>query len=305
MNSDNDFRIILVKDAMESADSTAETAFELAKRLQAKVTIIDTVREPSTITRWISSNAGDVFELVIADKQKRLQTIADRFYEAGIDTTAKVLFGKSSEAISREAIESNADLVIRYMKGVRSRFPGLFGNTSRNLMRICPCPVLFVNQGSIENPYVLACINACHGIAENEAILRSAEAIATASDHLRGIYCWEVYAKDLAKSRLSDESFEQMLSASEQFHQKQLSEALTSVRLGQFVDRINIQHGEPQFAIPEYCREHSMDIVVMCSASLNHPIQRFLGSTVESVMENLPCSLLVVKPHGFRSPLKS
>ena len=63
-------------------------------------------------------------------------------------------------------------------------------------------------------------------------------------------------------------------------------------------------NGEPASAIPRICGEESIEVVVMCSASLNHPIQRFLGSTVEAILYNLPCSLLVVKPEGFVSPVK-
>ncbi len=295
--------IILATDAMAPSHAASETAFNMAQQMGARVLIIDTLREPSSLSRWFSTNSTDIFEMVLADKQKRLDTAAKRFTDAGIEAKGEVFFGKTSEAITLAAIDNEAEMVVRYLKGKRSRFPGRFGNTSRNLMRICPCPVLFVNDQPVENPVLLACVNVEHEKSENESILRISEKLAADPERLSGVYCWDFHGKDIVQNHVSDEYLTQLLSESERIHKSFFEQALTETDLGQFAGKIRIEKGDPSDVIPQICLEESVDVAVMCSASLNHPIQRYLGSTIESILEKMPCSLLVVKPTGFKSPI--
>ena len=296
--------IMLVTDGLESSNSATETAFNLAKQHKALVTIVDAIREPSGLSRWLSANASDVFEMVMADKQKRLAGIASQFYEAGLEATSEILVGKSSEVITRAVIEKKVDLVVRVMKGPRSRFPGLFGNTSRNLMRVCPCPVLLVNRKPLENIAALACVNVEHDVAENESILRHAEQIAFDTDRLSGIYCWNLRGTEIMQGHMTADSIEQLMQESERVHRNLFEKAIGELNLGKLEGKIRMENGDPVDVIPRFCRDEKIDVVVMCSASLNHPIQRYLGSTIESVLDELPCSLLVVKPRGFESPVR-
>ena len=301
---DNQYKkIVLVTDALTTSMPTVETAFNLAKQHGAEVLIVDTLREPSTIAKWFSSNSEDLFEMVLADKQKRLEGITRRFQNAGIDAKFKVLFGKSSEAITLAAIEEKADLVIRNMKGANSRYPGMFGNTSRNLMRFCPCPTLFVGENVVESPNLLACINAEDAVVENEAIFRAAEQMAAGTKQLQSVYCWDLHGKEIMESHVSPETIERLLEESREIHESILDRAISKLELGEFDGKVQMLNGDPRNAIPQFCRDESINVAVMCSASLNHPLQRLLGSTIESILDDLPCALLVVKPAGFESPL--
>lgn len=298
-------RILLVTDALTTSMPTVETAFNLAQHHGAEVLIVDTLRQPSTIAKWFSSNSSELFEMVLADKQKRLESITQRFKNAGIDAKMEVLFGKSSEMITRAAIENDVDLVVRNMKGVNSRYPGLFGNTSRNLMRYCPRPVLFVGDQAVESPNVVACVNVEDAAEENEAIFRAAERIAAETTQVQGVYCWDLHGKEIMKSHVSPESIDRLFKESESIHQNIFNKAVHDLDLGDFENRLQMINGDPRNVIPKVCREESANVAVMCSASLNHPLQRLLGSTIESVLDELPCSLLVVKPKGFQSPFET
>ena len=61
----------------------------------------------------------------------------------------------------------------------------------------------------------------------------------------------------------------------------------------------------PAMYIPQFCSQHGIDIATVCSASLNHPVGRKIGSTIERMIADLPCALLTVKPLGFSSPINS
>lgn len=295
--------IILVTDGLSSSDATNETAFNLAKKHSASVTVVDTVKPPTVAARWFSSNASDVFEMVVADKTERLEKIADRFRQVGIEATSKVLFGKSSEAITREAIESKADLVVRYMKGIRSKFPGLYGRTARELLRLCPTPLLLVGDKAINEPKVLAPIDADHANKENDSIIAEATRLSTANDDLFGLYCWEMYGADMIKTRMTDSAFKASMDHAESIYQQIFDDFVAKHDLSDFGDRMKFHHGDPTIVIPRECEQLTIDVVVMCTATLNHPFRKWMGSTVESVIDDLPCALLAVKPTGFVSPL--
>lgn len=297
-------KIIVAMDPQHEALATLETATNLALQHDASVTVVDTVRAPSRSSLFFSANAEDVFKMIVADKQERLKKTTETFRNLGVKAESKLLHGKSSEAITREAVEQSSDLVIRYMKGAQSRYPGLFGNTARNLMRICPAPLLFVGDKPIQNPKVVACVNAEHADAENSAIFSNAEKMANTAEDLSAIYCWCVPGQKYMKHYLSEQSFEETLKESTAVYRKLFEQLREKHAPTYFDDRIFCEHGEAVDVIPAFCREENIDIVVMSSASQTHPVRRLLGSTIESVIDKIPCALLVVKQDDFVCPIK-
>jgi universal stress protein E len=240
--------------------------------------------------------------MVLADKQTRLERIADHFRDGGIAVDTKVLLGKSSEAITREVIAWDASMVVRYLKGVRSKFPGLFGNTARTLMRYCPVPLLFVGNEAIAEPRVLACFDTQHEEAENSSIFAEAARLAENKTNLLALSCWALYGQGMMQEHMEPVIFQESVESAERLHQKAFEQFLDSHDFTKFGD-VRLEKGDPVQVIPSFCNQQNIDVAVMCSATLNHPLLRYFGSTIESVIERLPCSLLVVKPKGFVSPL--
>lgn len=295
-------RILVITDGLKSSDAIHESALNIAREHGAKVTLANTVREPGRMSKWLSPNSTDVFEMVVADKQKRLDACANQFIAAGIEATAKVLIGKSSEAIAKEAITSEADLVIRYRKGALSKFSGSFGSTARTLMRFCPVPVLFVGDEPFSKPTVLACVDVEHEASENQSILDEAALLGQEQDRLHCLYCWDFFNADMLERELAPNSYNETLDFAKSVHEESFSRFRNKYDLSNF-SKPRIEKGFTHAVIRRVCEEEGIDVVVMCSATLNHPLRRYFGSTIESVIENIPCSLLVVKPEGFVSPM--
>ncbi len=232
------------------------------------------------------------------------ERISKELREAGLETSAHLLFGKSSEQIVREAMAQKADLVIRYMKGAGSRHTGPFGTTARNLMRVCPCPLLLVGDRPVTSPAVMACVNAEHDHKENQAILSHAEALVGPDKALHLLYCWNFYGSDILHEYVDDQTYGQYVTEAEHGYQALFESFRKKHDLSACNDNVHMENGDPIQIIPQFCRHHSVDVVVMSSASQNHPVRRLLGSTIEAVLDDLPCALLVVKPLGFTSPVR-
>lgn len=303
MSTDTYNHILVITDALKSSDAVHETALNLARYHSANVTIASPVHQPGFLSKVVSANANEVFEMVVADKQQRLDSCAQKFRVAGVEVKTKVLIGrKSSEAIAREAAESQADLVVCYRKGVSSKTAGPFGNTARSLMRYCPTPILFVGDKPIEDPNVLACIDVMHDAKENASILGQAKLLGQQPSHLRALYCWEFYQQDLVRKQLSPDPFVVALEFAKTTHEDALKSFKEQYDLTEFSE-VKIENYAPGVGIPKICKSDEIDVVVMCSASHNHPWRRLFGSTIEVVISNLACGLLVVKPEGFQSPM--
>ena len=93
-------RIILVTDGSPAARATEQSALDLAKEHSASVLVVDTVRRPSLASKWLTSNSEDLFDIVVSEKQERLEKVAAVFKEWNIDVKVDVLIGNSSEEMT-------------------------------------------------------------------------------------------------------------------------------------------------------------------------------------------------------------
>ena len=297
---DNYERILVVTDGLESSAPTLQSGLSIAKNHNSKVILVDTIHSPGKLAQWFSANANEAFEEILTEKQNRLEKQAETIRTSGLDVEAKVLFGKSSDAIINEVVETNADLVVRYAKGAQSKFAGLVGNTARALMRNCPAPILLASKQVVDQPRVLACLDASHDIRDNNAIVFESSRLSQGKDRLIGLYCWEMYGAEMIKNRLNPDKFKESLNYTERMFQQIFESMLKNVD-DALIDKnkILLRNGQASQAIPEFCKEENIDVVTMCTATLNHPLRRYFGSTVDAILENLPCALLAVKPEGF------
>ena len=61
--------------------------------------------------------------------------------------------------------------------------------------------------------------------------------------------------------------------------------------------------GEPTKVLPEYAEKESVDLLVMGMLSRTGILGFFIGNTAEKIMDDINCSLLVVKPKEFVSQI--
>lgn len=307
-------RIILVTDGTATSNVAEQSAINLAKEHGASLLAVDVIRPHSSISKWLTSKYDDHFNEFVVKKQDRLKEVAQRLRAAGVKIADELLFGKSSESIARKALTWKADLVVRYRKGKESQVVSGSGTTALTLMRICPCPLLLVGDESVPSqPKILACVDAEHQFEENVVILESAERIAGEKKNLLAAYCWHLDEDAFRHQFESDKLHPVKLTG-----QTELNLYLEEARkqylkiydrfveqhdLASFPGGLKLENGEPNEAIPALCREEKVDVVVMSNAPHGNPLHKLLGSTVESVIEEVPCALLVTKPLGFESPI--
>ena len=65
----------------------------------------------------------------------------------------------------------------------------------------------------------------------------------------------------------------------------------------------HLSRGDARNVIPELARELHADLVVMGTVARTGISGLLIGNTAESILDQLECSVLAVKPPGFVSPV--
>ena len=205
---------------------------------------------------------------------------------------------------------ADADIGLREM---------LFGSTDKHLMRKCPCPVWIIKPTERRN-YVRILAAVDQDLEEpvkdalNRQILEMFTSMALQEySEAHVVHAWEIFGEELLTSRkwdFSEAEFEAMLNE-EAAGRRRWLEYLVN-RYGRFADaddadvpdlQLHVVKGNAQYVVPELARELAVDLVVMGTVARTGIDGFFMGSTAESILGELDCSVLTMKPPGFTSPV--
>ncbi|MDP3267953.1 MAG: universal stress protein [Legionella sp.] len=213
--------------------------------------------------------------------------------------------------IIRHVLRSAHDLVIKEAepkKGGKG-----FEALDLALLRQCPCPVWLCRpiKHSRDNIKVAVAIDpeSEEQVGRDLALrlLQLSRALAdSCSGELTIISCWaypyEDYLSDRVFIKISKKELNEIVLQAQTEHLLAL-EAL--IKEGNISDRYQIQHvkGRPEQRIQEIIEEKKIDVLVMGTVARTGIPGFIIGNTAESVVQQLSCSLLALKPNGFISPV--
>jgi universal stress protein E len=206
------------------------------------------------------------------------------------------------EAILGKAIELGASCVVKDVHRESVLRRALFTPLDWKLIRLLPCDLMLVGPQSPPRPSrVLAAVDVLaeqpqDGAGLNSRIVASAQALAEYSSarlDLVSVAPWfPITARSAAHSaRQYDEMVASHLSAFRSFAERY---EVPSERRHRVL-------GAPAEAIARIADELSVDVTVVGNVYRNSWERLLLGSTVETLLQQLKSDLLVVKPHDFLS----
>ena len=145
-------KILVAVDLSDQSSIVVEAARQLAAETGAKVWLIH-VAAPDPA--FVGYDVGPQYERDAAAKEFRqehvqIQTIADSFRAAGIDATALLIQGMTSETIVSEADRLKAGMIIVGSHGGGIIRNLLVGSISEGVLRNAKCPVLVVPNRKTE-----------------------------------------------------------------------------------------------------------------------------------------------------------
>ena len=285
-------RILCPTDLSTEADEALRYALALTKAYGAKLKLVY-CKEPGSVSDSVSaSRAPDLFRL-------SLFTRLDANELKTLDWTGVVCEGDDvGVAIVNEAQKWNADLIVIRSRR-RPRAAVLFGSTAETVCRSAPCPVLVTHPHEIEwvglstEEIDLHRILIAHDFSsDSELALNYGCSLAEeyqAEVHLLHVLDSAGHLEpELAWSTTSGSAYTVVASKLQRAIPKEAflwCQVFNVVRCGK-------AHQE----LLAYAKEHEIDLICMGASGSGWSLGKLFGSTVDRVLRQAPCPVLVCRP---------
>ena len=319
-------RILLVADAGAENSAAFRRATALALSNQASITVVDVVESlpaamgPALDPTITAITPEELTEIAVAEKRDRLEKIAERGRDGGLEIESTVCVGKPFLEIIRLVLRDGYDLVIKCVDTSVNLKNLFFGSTDMHLMRKCPCAVWIVSEaGKPSYSRVLAAVDFDTADiatdALNRRILETAASLAVAeSGELHVVHAWCFGGEDVYRSaRVSipvaevdamlvaeaDERENWLRQLVDNYGSKGDREAIDYLR-----PELHVVKGDARDVVPDKATELDADLIVMGTVARSGIPGFFIGNTAESILQRIGCSVLTVKPPGFESPVR-
>ena len=317
--------ILCVIDVQSAERHALERAVALAENNQARVTVATvTERLPAAVKLPQEESTQTDMQARLKDARARWLDTFIEPYRSRVEINGKVLVGTSFLEIIREVLRNNHDLVIKCPESPEwlDRF---FAGDDMHLLRKCPCPVWLVKPKTADSyQRILAAVDVDDNYppaelktrqALNGTVMELASSLAVSEfAQLHVVHAWEAIGESAMRhSAFMSQSEDKVNAYVDQVcqHHSRLLDALmqeTVANLGQdAMDYIKPQRhllkGSARKEIPALAKRLQVDCIVMGTVARTGVRGFIMGNTAETILEQLDCSVLAIKPPGFETPV--
>jgi nucleotide-binding universal stress UspA family protein len=317
--------ILCTAEPGKGCKTALERAVTLAENNQANLTVITVV--PS-ITAGIGMPEGgpistELQARAVNSHKQELENLVEP-YRQRIKIETRVLIGTYFLEVIREVLRNAHDLVIKCPESP-NWLDRLFSSNDKHLLRKCPCPIWMVRPQAGESfDRILAAVDVDDSYppkelktrqALNGMVMELASSLAMSEfAQLHVAHAWEVIGEsDLRHGAFMQLPEDKVNAYVDQIlrHHAQLLDTLmkeVSAKLSQDVinyikPQLHMPKGSARKAIPELAKELQVDCVVMGTVARTGVPGLFMGNTAETILDQLECSVLAIKPPGFVTPV--
>ncbi len=303
--------------------STIARAVSLAINNQADLTILDVI--PSQVVTVESGLppggpiSNELRAAIVSDHRKAMETMVQSFKER-LPIRLEILVGKTYLEAIRAVLKNGYDLLIKPAENP-TWTDRLFGSDDLHLLRKCPCPVWLMKSPEKSN---YSSIMAAVGFdlsaplpSEqdlNREILELAASVALSdSSSLNIVHAWEALTERMLVSRggVSQEGVLNYVEREQERHSSELYRLAGKLRgwIGKdaydsLSPGVHLPKGPAKKVIAALAAELRADFVVMGTVARTGISGLIIGNTAESILDQLACSVLAIKPPGFKTPVK-
>lgn len=288
------FKRVGVVLSLQSIDNIMlEHAEELARINQATVYFICVVKQ----------------ELSVEKKDSIRSFIQQKFK---FDFHIAYLIGNSVVEITRYSDREKLDILLIQPESEHNKINKFFhGSLVLSLLRKAPCPVWVVKK-PVNKSYnrVLIAVDAEEEDADYKLNDKLIE-IGTSYAKRQSAECYLVTAWSLENEEILQGPFINM--SEEKINTLKMECKITCAKKFENLQHrhssilkgcsTKMLHGEPGYTIAEFANKNKIDVIIMGTLA-RKGIQGFLiGNTAETVINQINCSVIAIKPDGFISPI--
>lgn len=304
-------------------DCQPEVAIERARALalqnDAKIKLVDVIDPRETeITNIVSKvrdeSEGNLSARLARNHQTRLSEYEHSLRKSGIDVKAEVLKGIVFVEIVRAVLRDGHDLVIK-ATDPNIQFEGrhIFSSFDMHLMRKCPCPVWILRKHFDRDDLgVLAAVDPSSSAPDREDLNRlimelSTTVCPTEASRLHVVHTWALSGQHAQLYGQTDPAspseVEEIRRSVEEMRQQSLQRLVSQYDVGNKCERVHLIQGPAEEIVPGFADENNIDLVVMGTVGRTDISGYLMGRTAETLLNNLRCSVLAVKPPNFKTPI--
>jgi universal stress protein E len=307
-------QILYYADASERSCSALERAADLALRNRGRLTVLGVVQLPSDLDLLAPAlQAAELRYMATQDLRERLEQFVEPVRQEDLRLDIEVLIGTPFIEIIRSVLGHGHDLVMMNAEGGQGGLKGLFfGSTSLHLMRKCPCPVWVIKPGTHHRfERILAAVNPHPCDEDHPGVSNKVMQLATSLARLEGselrvVHAWDHPGEGVlrAHGRLPAADVDQIVRDTGATHESWLNALLARHPLGGLRHSVHLLRGEPAEVIVDLAAKRSIDLIVLGTIGRTGIPGLFIGNTAETVLRQVECSVLTVKPMGFETPVR-
>ncbi len=274
-----------------------QRALWLAKHNSARLRFFYSIEVSAQAQRLIEESQGEE-PTVVEDAEEALNNLVERAKREGVSADCQVVIGKSWIELIYQVLRNEHDLVIVGTRRLGRAESFLLGSTGIKLLRKCPCPVWVMQP---QTDLKIASLLVAHDLSPVGDL---AMQLGCSMAQLNGAQLHVLYADENQKLASLDPSLapEEIAKENRLQAEQHISSQLANFNLKPKV-QVHIVEESPDTAILDYCKQHTIELLVMGTIARTGIPGLVTGNTAERLLPQIPCSVLAVKPEGFKSPI--
>lgn len=316
--------IVCVVETGITCKPALERAVTLAENNQARLTVVEVIPR---ITAGIGMPDGGP---ISADLQAAMVSAHTQSLEAQIEAfrtrtriNTRVLQGVPFLEIIREVMRYEHDLVIKIPE-TRDWLDRFLTSDDMHLLRKCPCPVWLIKPQapkSYRRILVAVDVDDAYPPEElesrqllNRQVMEMASSMALSDfAELHVVHAWEAIGESAMRSAFMRTPEEDIINYIEQVkrqHKANLNTLVNEITgnmkqdaLDYLKPQTHLVKGSARKEIPELAKRIEADLVVMGTVARTGIPGFIMGNTAETILNQIDCSILAIKPPGFESPV--
>jgi len=118
------------------------------------------------------------------------------------------------------------------------------------------------------------------------------------------LHAWKMKDEALLRVRLKSKVLDTFVQSTYDHRKLLLSKFLKQFRTTDIEKDVHLIKGAAPEAVGEFIAENDVDLVVMGTIARSGLFGLIIGNTAEKILEKIECSVLALKPYGFKCPIK-
>lgn len=318
--------ILCVVQSAKDSKSALERAVSLAGNNQASLTVVGIVPH---VTAGIGMPDGgpisaDLQQALVTSHEQALEKLVEPYRRQAVIVT-RVLVGTPFLQVVREVLRNGHDLVIKVPEH-HDWLDRVFGSDDMHLLRKCPCPVWLIKP-RMPRAFrrILAAVDVDDAYPKQEMASRQALnhqilemacslAVGDCSD-LHIVHVWDAIGEGILRQGIfmstPEEEINTYVEQVRQHRAARLKALLHDVASGEGKDALDylkpeshLVKGTARKEIPLLAGKIDADLVVMGTVARTGVPGFIMGNTAETILNQIDCSVLAIKPPGFETPVR-